>query len=103
MDGPAAMRTRGEVVPAHVHVVWRIAVLAVPDRNAMTPPELPRDVPVSNVLEPVHVHAFPLLREDPDGAVAQPLECGFRQRFHLHEPLVREARLDHGVGAVAVS
>jgi hypothetical protein len=35
----------------------RVAVVAVPDGNAVPPPELPRDVPVADVLQPVDVDA----------------------------------------------
>ena len=40
----------------------------------MAPPELPRDVPVANVREPVHVHRFPALGQDADRAVAHRLQ-----------------------------
>ncbi len=42
------------------------APVAVPHRDAMAPPELPRDVPVANALEPVDVHRFPALGQDAD-------------------------------------
>ena len=68
----------------------------------MPPPELPRDVPVADVLEPVDVHRLPALGQDAHGAVAHGLERRRGERRHLHEPLVGQARLDHGVAAVAM-
>ena len=79
------------------------ARVAVPHRNAMPPPELPRDVPVANALQPVHVHRFPPLGQDADRAVAHRLQRRLGERLHAHEPLVRQARLHHRVAAVAVT
>src|SRR5687768_18402527 len=68
----------------------------------MTPPELPRDVPVADVLEPVDVDAFPPFRKNSDGAFAQPFERRPGERLHLHEPLIGKSRLDDRVAAIAM-
>ena len=39
------------------------AVVAVPDRNAVAPPELAADAPVADVLQPVQVDAGPAIRD----------------------------------------
>ena len=52
----------------HACVPFSLIIL-VPDRDAMAPPELARDAPVLDVLEPVIVDFFPALRKKPDRAV----------------------------------
>ena len=79
------------------------AGIAVEHRNAVSPPELARDVPVADRLHPVDVDAFPSFREDAHAAVLHRLEGRCRERRHLHEPLVRESRLDDGVAAIAAT
>ncbi len=69
----------------------------------MPPPQLTRDVPVPNFGEPVLVDLAPAIRHEGELAVAVGVECGLRERSHLHEPLIREPRLDHGVTPVAVA
>ena len=67
-----------------------VALVAVPYRYAVPPPELSRDVPVANVLEPIDIDCFPALRQNANSSIAHGCESGFRQRLHLHEPLVGE-------------
>ncbi len=43
---------------------WMLPLRVVPDGHAMPPPELARDVPVADALEPVDVHGFPSLGQD---------------------------------------
>src|SRR5688500_428304 len=50
------------------------AAVAIPHRYAVPPPQLPRDVPVADVLEPVDVHGFPPRWEEPYAAVANRLK-----------------------------
>ena len=83
-----------------------LAVLAVPRGNLMAPPQLTRDAPVLDVFEPLIVGGGPVLRHEPDLAVAHDIERRFRDRLarierafgrglaHRDEPLVREHRLD---------
>src|SRR6185503_1864762 len=80
-----------------------IAFIAVPDGNAVSPPQLPGDIPVADVLQPVDVDGFPTLGQDADGSIPNCLECRLGEWLHLHEPLVGEARLYDGVAAVAVT
>src|SRR5436305_325617 len=79
------------------------ACVAVPDRNTVAPPELAADGPVADILEPVEVDPGEALRHDADPAVAHDVEGRLRQRRHLHIPLIRDERLDHGVAALAVA
>ena len=83
--GAAAGRAVRHVIAAHGDAAARIAV---PHRNAMPPPELPRDVPVANGLEPVDVHAFPPLGH----------ECGCGRRARLRAPARRAASSSRTTG-----
>ena len=69
----------------------------------MAPPELPRDAPVANALEPLGVVVAPTLGDEAEGPVAILLERGTGQGLHADEPLIGEPRLDHGVAAIAVA
>ena len=69
----------------------------------MTPPQLPGDVPVPDILHPVLERRAPALGHDLKLVVAVRREHGRRERLHFHEPLIGEARLDDGVTAVAVA
>src|SRR5690348_3078743 len=79
------------------------AGIAIPHWNAVAPPQLTRDIPVANVLEPVLVHRDPAFRDEPYRAGLDGSECRSRQRGHLHKPLIRESRLDDRVAPVAVT
>src|SRR5204862_7211927 len=78
-----------------------LALRAGEHRNPVTPPDLPRDVPVADALHPVVVRRAPALRHDLVRALAKLREDGLRQRLHFHEPLVAEPRLDHRVAPIA--
>ena len=80
----------------------RLAVRAVPDRDAMSPPQLARDGPVVHVVDPVEVALGHLRRVDLHPAVPHGVARGLRQRLDLHPPLQRQARLDHRVAARTV-
>ena len=82
----------------------RPAGVAVPDRDAVPPPELARDAPVADVLHPVQVELRP---SAPGRSVTSPVAHGgegrLGQRRALDEPLLREVRLDDRVAALAVA
>ena len=78
-------------------------VAAVPDRQLVAPPELARDAPGPDVLEPVEVDAGPrVLGVEGDPAVLDHLDRGTRQLVHVAEPLQRDQRLDAAARAVRV-
>src|SRR5439155_2718846 len=87
----AARATRVDIGPTDNLL---IALVAVPNRDPMSPPQLPRDVPVANILQPVDVHRPPSLWQDANRTVAHCFERWLRERLHLHEPLIRQSRLD---------
>ena len=70
------------------------AVGAVPDRDAVSPPELARDAPVLDVLQPVVVDLGEALGHDADAPVAHGRQGGVGQRLDAHEPLRGDHRLD---------
>ncbi len=65
----------------------------VPDRNPVSPPELPADAPVLNVFEPMQIRLFPSLGEEFDMAVPHRLFCFLHPRV-FEEPLLGQPRFD---------
>ena len=69
----------------------------------MAPPQLPGDAPIPDVLHPGLVLFGPPFGREVHAARAGGLEGRFRQRTHPHEPLERQAWLNHRMAAVAVA
>src|SRR5215212_361052 len=101
-DGPQAA---GEPGVEHVGVLLEtltrrlfgrhdLFIRAVPHRYALTPPELPGDVPVADVLEPPDGLPPPGVGVDGYLARFQRLDGWFGERPHRTPPLLREPRLD---------
>ena len=74
----------------------------VPRRNAMAPPQLPRDAPGLDILEPLEMGLFPILRDEPRSAVAHGRERWRGQRLRIDIPLISEPRLDDNSGTISV-
>ena len=74
---------------------------AVPDRNLVPPPELARNAPRLDALEPVEVDLAVALGHDPGLAGAHGLDRRADDLRGVDEPLVGQHRLDHHLGAVA--
>ncbi len=68
----------------------------------MTPPELARDAPRLDVLEPLEIGLLPGLRHEPRFARTHGGQRALGEGLHVHVPLIREIGLDHRAGAVAV-
>ena len=79
-----------------------VAVVVVPCRDAVTPPQLAGDAPVLNIAHPGEIHVFVLLRHELDIAVLNRLYRRFCQHVGAHVPLVGQHRFDHHAAAVAV-
>ena len=95
-----ALRTGIHIGPGYDHLT---AVFTVPDRDAVSPPELAGDTPVTDVLHPVGIGVFPSLGIESDVPV---LPCGkglVSHTAHRYEPLLGKIGLNHRVTAVAVS
>ncbi len=80
----AALRAFGRVFPGNDYFV---AILAVPDRDAVTPPQLPADTPVLDIIHPVQENLGEAIRHKVDLALAHRFSCHFCQAVHLYEPL----------------
>ena len=73
----------------------------VPHRDLVAPPELARDAPRLDVLEPVEIDLGVALGQDLRLAVAHGIERGAHDLRGVDEPLVGQHRLDHNLGAIA--
>ncbi len=110
-DGPKTAREPGvEHVRVLLETLTRrlfgghyLAVRAVPHRDALSPPQLPGDVPIADVLEPPHGLSAPRVGVDPYLLVLEHLDGGLGEGPHRAPPLLREPRLDDGPAAVARS
>ena len=79
----------------------RAAILAIPDGNAVSPPELPGDTPVADILHPIQIDLGKALGDKTDLPVLYRFNRRGGQRLHLHKPLLGDERFNHGVAAVA--
>ena len=95
-----AVGAEGGVLLAHDDLA---AVLAIPGRDAVAPPDLARDAPVADVVHPFIVGLFPLLGDDPGPALLHGIDGLFGQGFGVDEPLLRQVRLDGGLAPVALA
>ncbi len=95
--GRAAVAARIRIGVAH----GQVAVRALPDREPVTPPELPRDAPVGGVLERVVGVAVLRLGMEADGAGLERAHGGLLQLVHGAPPLERDQRLDAAFAALA--
>ena len=77
------------------------ALVVVPGRNAMTPPELAADAPVFDAVHPVEIGLAPVRRHELDAPVLDRLDGRPGQRLDFHVPLVGQVGLDHRVRPVA--
>ncbi len=68
----------------------------------MPPPQLPRDAPIVDVMHPVQVNLFVVLRNNCDLAVFDGFRRLLCQWFDLDEPLRRKPRFHHSAAAVAL-
>ena len=69
----------------------------------MTPPKLTRDAPILDVLHPVEIDLRPALGNELNLARPDGLDGGLGERLHLNEPLLRKARLDNIMTAIAMA
>ena len=66
----------------------------------MSPPHLPTDAPVADVLQPLRVNFFPMHGKEADQMIAHNGERFFRFGI-TQEPLLADAGLDRHIAAIA--
>ena len=96
----SALRTFFRIFAGNNHFA---AILAVPDRNAVSPPQLTAYTPVADIFHPVRVRILPFFRIEHDFAVFPRLERLFCKRLHFYKPLIAQIRLYNGITAVTVT
>ena len=79
------------------------AVVAVPDRDLMAPPELAADAPVVDIFQPMVVNLNETIRDEFRVAIFDGFEGCFGQRFHLDEPLLGDEGFDRRLAARAMA
>ena len=72
-----------------------MAVFAVEGRDAVSPPQLTADTPITDVLQPVEIGLFKAIRHDPDLAIAHGGHGFIGQRLNTDKPLFADHRLDN--------
>ena len=75
------------------------AVIAVPGRDAVSPPQLAGNAPVADIVQPVAVNLGETLRHKFNIPVLYRLGSRLCQGFHLYKPLGGNHRLNGGVTA----
>src|SRR5271165_98481 len=80
-----------------------VAVLAVPRRNAVSPPQLTRDTPIVNIAHPLEVRLGVVFGNKLDGAVLHDFDGAVGQRLDLHKPLRRKPGFYDGLAALALA
>ena len=109
--GPAERAERPECAaePGIQHVFFRypaiafrcllanvkLAIGAMPGRDAMPPPQLAADTPVFDVFHPVKIHPLEALRHNLDVALAHRRDGFLGQRLNLQEPLCADEGFDN--------
>ena len=79
------------------------AVVAVPGRNLMAPPELAADAPVMDIFHPVIICLAEPFGDKPGFPSVDGINSCFGQRSHLDEPLFRRKRFNDSLAAGAVA
>ncbi len=80
----------------------QVAILAVPHRDAVAPPQLAADTPVADVLHPMEPRLLEAVGNDAHRSVADHADRLFGQRLGADEPLRADARFDDRVAALAM-
>src|SRR5688572_21467705 len=73
-----------------------------PNRNLMSPPQLPTNRPIPLLAEPIEIALGITLREDLDATVRDSIHCRLRKLVHFDKPLIRQIRLNRRLAPVAV-
>src|SRR5713226_8173147 len=96
------LRLRNEGEPIGVVIAELILSRSIPSRNLMSPPQLTRDAPLPDVLEPLEIGLLPVLGNEFRAALAHGVERVFREGLGIDVPLIGEIGLEHDAGAITV-
>src|SRR5215831_18921401 len=69
----------------------------------MSPPQLPRNAPITDIPHPLEVSIRPVRRNELRTPLLNSRDRGLGQRFDLHKPLRGQQWFDNGVTALAMS
>jgi hypothetical protein len=75
------------------------AILAIPDRNPVSPPQLPGNAPIPDVLHPVEVQLGKAAGNEFHPSFPDSRDGWLCQRLHLHKPLFGQCGLHRGLAA----
>src|SRR5512132_2278323 len=92
----AASRTFSGIFAGDRHVT----VQAIPDRDAVPPPQLAADTPILDVLKPVEIRLLKTFRHDSDSPISHRGEGGFCEWFDGYKPLRGDHWLDDFAAAL---
>ena len=96
----AAFRAFFKVGAAGAHFT---AVIAVPNRNAVAPPNLAADAPVVNIFHPAGVVFGKAFRHKLGAPIGNAVHSGFYKRLHFYKPLRGNKRLYNIMAALAMA
>ncbi len=78
-----------------------VAILIVPGRYPVPPPQLARNTPILDIFQPLIVDMRPVLRHEPDLAACNHRQALFGQTFHRQIPLIGQHRFNDGMGTIS--
>ena len=82
---------------------FRAAVITVPDRDAVSPPDLAADAPVVHVFHPAQIILGKTFRHELGTPILYAIGGSFQQRLHLYEPLGGNQGFNGFTAALAMS
>ena len=85
---------------SHDKVALAVGSLEIVSRDAVAPPQLTRDTPVLDVLQPVAIGVLVFLGIELNVVVHHRRQGDVSEVLHLQEPLCRELRLDRHIGTL---
>ena len=93
----SALRTLARIFDGYYHLA---TVITVPCRNAVSPPQLTADTPVTDVVGPVKVGLVHTLWKKFDISVLHTFHSRLDHLIHLYKPLLLDHRLNRCMTAV---
>ena len=79
------------------------AIIAVPNGNTVTPPNLARDTPIADIFHPAGISFGETFRNEFGATIFNAVNSSFYQGFHFYKPLGRYQRLYYTTATLAVT